>query len=41
MRVVMEQLGHTQMATTSDLYSHVLPELRRDASERVAEVLFG
>lgn len=40
MRVVMEQLGHSQMATTSDLYSHVLPEAQRDASERMAKVLF-
>ncbi len=41
MRVVMEQLGHTQMATTADLYSHVLPDVQREAGERVAEVLFG
>jgi integrase len=40
MRVVMDQLGHSQMAVTSDLYSHVLPELQRDASERMAKVLF-
>lgn len=33
MRVVMAQLGHSQMAITSDLYSHVLPEVQREASE--------
>ncbi len=41
MRAVMDILGHTQMSTTSDLYSHVLPEMRKDASEKVAAVLFG
>jgi integrase len=41
MRVVMGQLGHSQMAITSDLYSHVLPEVQRDASERIGNVLFG
>lgn len=41
MRVVMAQLGHSQMAITSDLYSHVLPEVQREASERAAEALFA
>ena len=41
MRVVMAQLGHSQMAITSDLYAHVLPEVQREASERTAEVLLG
>ena len=37
MRAVMDILGHTQMSTTSDHYSHVLPEMRRDAREKVAQ----
>jgi len=41
MRVVMAQLGHSQMAITSDLYSHVLPEVQREASEQAAVALFG
>ena len=41
MRSVMDLLGHTQMSTTSDLYSHVLPDMQREASEKVAAVLFG
>lgn len=36
MGVVMDILGHTQMSTTSDLDSHVLQDMRRDASEKVA-----
>ena len=41
MKVVQEILGHAQMSMTSDLYSHVLPELQRDAADRIGDVLFG
>ena len=41
MKVVQDVLGHTQLSTTADIYTHVMPELQRDASEKVAEVLFG
>jgi len=30
-RVVMELLGHSQMRTTMDIYSHVMPALAREA----------
>jgi integrase len=33
-RVVMEVLGHAQMRTTTDTYSHVMPALGRDAADR-------
>jgi integrase len=39
MRTVMEQLGHTRMATTSDLYTHVLDEVKRDAANRMDSLL--
>ena len=39
LRVVMEILGHSQMATTSDLYAHVLPVLMADAAEKMDAVL--
>ena len=39
-RVVMETLGHSQISTTLDRYSHVIPELQRDASERVGAALW-
>lgn len=41
MKVVQEVLGHAQMSMTADLYSHVAPELRRDAADRIGAVLFG
>jgi integrase len=39
MRTVMDQLGHTRMATTSDLYTHVMDEVKRDAANRMDELL--
>ena len=41
MKVVQDYLGHTQLSTTADIYTHVLPDVRRDASERLGQVLFG
>src|SRR3954452_4510885 len=32
-RVVMELLGHSQMRTTMDIYSHVMPALAREAAD--------
>jgi integrase len=33
MRVVKDILGHTQMATTADLYSHVMPAAHKDVAD--------
>ena len=38
-RVVMEVLGHSQIAITMNTYTHVIPELRRDAAERMDSIL--
>jgi integrase len=32
-RVVMEILGHSQLAITTDLYSHVMPTALREAAD--------
>jgi integrase len=39
-RVVMEVLGHAQMRTTTDTYSHVMPALGRDAADRMGRTLW-
>jgi integrase len=39
-RVVMEVLGHAQMRTTTDTYSHVMPALGRDAADRMGSALW-
>lgn len=38
-RVVMDILGHSEIAMTMNTYSHVVPELQRDAAERMESVL--
>jgi integrase len=38
-RVVMEILGHSQISLTMNTYTHVVPELRRQAAERMDELL--
>jgi integrase len=41
LRVVMEILGHSSISLTADTYSHVMPSLIQDATEKVAGVLFA
>jgi Phage integrase family len=38
-KVVSERLGHSTMAVTADLYTHVVPSLGRDAAKRIAGLL--
>ncbi|HEV2174573.1 MAG TPA: site-specific integrase, partial [Nitrospira sp.] len=38
-RVVMEVLGHSQIALTMNTYTHVLPELKQDAARRMDEAI--
>jgi integrase len=40
-RVVMELLGHAQMRTTTDIYSHVMPALAQEAAQRMSAALWG
>jgi integrase len=40
-RVVMELLGHAQMRTAMDMYSHVMPALAPEAADRMAAVLLA
>ena len=41
MRVAMEVLGHSDIAVTANIYSHVLPDLQRDAANRVGSLLWA
>ena len=38
-RVVMETLGHSQIALTMNTYSHVIPALQREAADRMQAAL--
>jgi integrase len=38
-RVVMDILGHSQIAVTLDIYTHVLPAMQDDAAERLDSAL--
>ena len=35
MKVVQERLGHSTISTTIDLYSHTIPDLHKEAAERL------
>jgi integrase len=38
-RVVMDVFGHSQMAITTDLYSHVMPTALREAADAIDRAL--
>ncbi len=40
-KVVSEQLGHTSVAFTLDVYSHVLPHMQDDAAAKMEAALMG
>jgi len=39
MKEVQETLGHTQLATTSEIYAHLYPEFRREVADRMDAIL--
>ena len=39
-RVAMEILGHSNISTTLNIYTHIAPELQRDATDKVASALW-
>ena len=39
-RVAMEILGHAQISTTLNIYTHIAPELQKEATEKVANALW-
>jgi integrase len=41
LKVVSDILGHSQISTTADLYTHVLPSLRKEAIDLMGSLLSG
>ena len=41
LRTAMEILGHSQIAITADLYTHLFESVEREAMERVDKLLVG
>jgi integrase len=37
----MEILGHAQISTTANIYIHVVPELQKEAAEKMGTALWG
>ena len=37
MKVVQERLGHSNIAVTADVYSHVTPSLHKEAADAFAQ----
>jgi integrase len=40
-KIVSERLGHASIVLTLDTYSHVLPDMQKEASSKLGQVLFG
>lgn len=40
-RTIMEVLGHSEIGVTMNTYTHVVPELRREAADALDEMLGG
>jgi len=40
-KVVSERLGHSSITVTLDVYSHVLPNMQVEATDKIGQVVFG
>jgi integrase len=40
-KVVQERLGHSTIAMTMDVYSHVLPSMQQEAAEKIDDMFKG
>jgi integrase len=38
-KVVQERLGHSTIAITMNIYSHVMPSMQRDAVDRLSAIM--
>jgi integrase len=39
-KIVSERLGHSTITLTLDVYSHVLPNMQKDATDQLEQMLF-
>ncbi len=39
-KYIQDQLGHASITTTFDIYGHLMPQARREASAKLAKSLF-
>jgi integrase len=40
-KIVSRALGHSSVAFTQDTYQHVIPQMRKEAAEKIGNILFG
>ena len=40
-KVVSERLGHASIVLTLDTYSHVLPTMQKEATNKIEKMMFG
>jgi len=40
-KIVSERLGHASVTLTLDTYSHILPDMQKEASSKLESILFG
>jgi integrase len=40
-KIVSERLGHSSIQITLDTYSHLLPNMQKDAAGKLGEEIFG
>ncbi|MFW6270040.1 MAG: tyrosine-type recombinase/integrase [Bacillota bacterium] len=38
-KIIQERLGHTSISITLDVYSHVSPEMQKEAAEKMENLL--
>lgn len=41
LKTMQERLGHSSIATTADIYSHLLPKMQQEAAEKIDDLLKG
>jgi integrase len=40
-KIVSERLGHSSITLTLDIYTHVLPDMQREATDKLSTMLYG